>query len=140
MLSMQSPQQLASRRSAMVAGNSLAALVYSVVTVLNYGTQSRFATFAWLVWLACSMLWVFGTPGRFRFTRDQRALVNDEYVRHHQCQAAKFCMTLAVLSLAIASVASLGFISLAPWSTPAALSGSIVATGFYFAWLERTDG
>ena len=73
------------------------------------------------------------------FRKRERAVINDELVRSHQAQAAKFGLTCAVASMAVISVSGYFHTALPVWTVPAATTGVVVLTALFFAWLEMQD-
>lgn len=140
---MRSPQQVAARRGMVTLFNTLAAAAFSFVAIDNIGEHPARAPFyilLWAAWLAIPLLWVFGVPGGRRWSRAERAQINDELVRAHQATAAKTGLALALVGMAIVSAMTLTGEVVPFWLLPAFTSATVIVTALLFAWLDRRDG
>ena len=134
-------ERISSQRGRLTLLNTLATACFSFVAISNaYDNPVRTPAYAilWLLWLAVTMVWVFGVPGWRGFSKRQRSQINDELVKAHQATSARFGLTFAVAAWAIVSV--IGFYGALPlWAPPTVTTLVVVMTALCFAWLEMRD-
>jgi len=126
------------------------------VTLLNAGAAACFSFVAingaaanpgrgggylllWGIWMAVTLIWVFGVPGARRFSPAQQAIVNDELVRAHQASAARAGLALALTALAAGAACGFLEVAIPGWAPAAAGSVAVIGTAVVFAWLQRRD-
>ncbi len=94
----------------------------------------------WALWGAILGMWVFGTPGLLRRGPRERAILNDELVRHHRTVAIRTAFVVLILAVLV-QVLGLWLWSLPPWWPIASLSLAMVAGAAVFGVLDmRADG
>jgi hypothetical protein len=94
----------------------------------------------WALWGLILGMWVFDTPGLLRRGRRERAILNDELVRHHRSIAVAVGFSVLVLAVAV-QVLGLWLWPLPLWWPIASLSLALVAGATTFGVLDmRADG
>lgn len=137
-----SAEQVSARRGLVTLLNAAAAACFSFVAINGAsGNPDRGAGYLllWGIWMAVTLIWVFGVPGARRFSRAQQAIINDELVRAHQATAARVGLGLAVAALAAGAACSFLGVAIPGWAPPAAGSVTIVGTALAFARLQMRD-
>lgn len=147
-----SAEDVAARRGRRVALSALVFAIYSVqvcrvvadhqvVNANSHGPSNGLITvLLWALWAISLLVLVFFTPGLLGWGPAERAVLNDELVKHYRGVAAR--VALLVLSLAVlAQVVGLWWWSVPVWWPVAALSLALLAGGVVFAALDaRADG
>lgn len=134
-------ERISSQRGRLTLLNTLAAACFSYVAISNaYDNPARTPAYAilWLLWLAVTMVWVFGVPGWRGFSKRQRSQINDELVKAHQATSARLGLGCAIAAMGGVSVIEF-YGALPLWVLPTATTLVVVITALCFAWLEMRD-
>lgn len=93
----------------------------------------------WFVWGLAVVVWAFATPGVF-WTREQRAILNDELVRQQRSVAVRAAF-FTLVALSMVQVSGVWWHSVPAWWPVAAVSAAMVVGAATFSALDaRADG
>lgn len=139
---LRSTETVTASRGTLAIVNGLAAAAFTseaVLGVQGHHGRDPFYFALWFVWMLTTVLWTFGTPGRLRWTAEQRQVINDELVRAHQTVAAKASLAVAIGGLCLLSTAAFLGVPTPPWAVPVLTAATVVSAALTFGWLERRD-
>ncbi len=92
----------------------------------------------WALWGVSLLMLTFGPVGQ-RWTKRQRAILNDELARAHQAVAARVGFATAICGLAVLYTLMLASVPDPIVGIPIALTVVVAAPALTFAWLQRRD-
>jgi hypothetical protein len=117
---------------------SLVSVIWAVVLIdqVESGQIHGITVMAWAVWVFTTSMWVFGQPGRWKWTVRERAVINDELTHEHQRSAALAALAALGLGVALGCVAVLARVTLPAWWPIAAATAGACAAGLRFSWLQ----
>ena len=147
MRGMGTAEEVSARRGKVVLCFSAAFAAYSVLACRAVAARAGIGADAagpssglltivtWALWALAVALWIFGTPGRMKWSAEDRAVLNDDLVRHQRTQAIRVAFVVLVVA-GIAQVLGLWGWQLPSWWSIASLSAAIAAAGIVFGVLD----
>lgn len=132
----------------------LMALVCACVTVISVTSMGRgiadlWQILNWLLWLLIPLIYSFAQPWGWnnsekwwsmrrwgRFSRGERAIINDELAQFHRGKAIKAGFLVLFGGLTAGSLSSFGTITLPVWWPMALASAAVAISTASFGWLQ----